>query len=67
MNIGLDSMVFVDDNPVERNLVRKFLPEVLFLRFLMMFLVFQKLFHLQVILRALDFLGMIFQGQKITN
>lgn len=28
MNIGLDSMVFVDDNPVERNLVRKFLPEV---------------------------------------
>ena len=28
MNIGLDSMVFVDDNPAERNLVRKFLPEV---------------------------------------
>lgn len=28
MNIGLDSMVFVDDNPTERNLVRKFLPEV---------------------------------------
>ncbi len=28
LNIGLDSLVFVDDNPVERDLVRKFLPEV---------------------------------------
>jgi FkbH-like protein len=28
LNIGLDSMVFVDDNPAERNLVRKFLPLV---------------------------------------
>jgi FkbH-like protein len=29
LNIGLDSLVFFDDNPVERNLVRKELPEVL--------------------------------------
>lgn len=29
LNIGLDSMVFLDDNPFERNLVRKLLPEVL--------------------------------------
>jgi FkbH-like protein len=29
MNIGLDSMVFMDDNPVERELVRQVLPEVL--------------------------------------
>jgi len=28
INIGLDSIVFVDDNPAERNLVREFLPEV---------------------------------------
>ncbi|PCJ57060.1 MAG: hypothetical protein COA79_17165 [Planctomycetota bacterium] len=28
LNIGLNSIVFVDDNPVERNLVREFLPEV---------------------------------------
>ena len=28
LNIGLDSMVFVDDNPVERQLIREFLPEV---------------------------------------
>jgi len=28
LNIGLDSLVFVDDNPIERNLVREFLPEV---------------------------------------
>jgi len=29
LNIGLDSMVFVDDNPNERELVRQILPEVL--------------------------------------
>ena len=29
LNIGLDSMVFLDDNPFERNLVRKLLPDVL--------------------------------------
>jgi FkbH-like protein len=29
LNIGLDSMVFVDDNPFERDLVRKLLPEVI--------------------------------------
>ncbi len=29
MNIGLDSLVFLDDNPFERNLVRSELPEVL--------------------------------------
>jgi FkbH-like protein len=29
LNLGLDSFVFVDDNPVERELVRKELPEVL--------------------------------------
>lgn len=29
LNIGLDSMVFVDDNPNERELVRQVLPEVL--------------------------------------
>ena len=28
LNIGLDSLVFVDDNPFERNLVRKELPMV---------------------------------------
>jgi FkbH-like protein len=28
LNIGLDSMVFLDDNPFERNLVRELLPEV---------------------------------------
>lgn len=28
LGIGLDSMVFIDDNPVERDLVRTFLPEV---------------------------------------
>lgn len=28
LNIGFDSMVFVDDNPFERNLVRQKLPEV---------------------------------------
>ena len=28
LNIGLDAMVFVDDNPAERALVRDFLPEV---------------------------------------
>ena len=29
LNIGLDSLVFADDNPFERNLVRRELPEVL--------------------------------------
>jgi FkbH-like protein len=29
LNIGLDALVFVDDNPVERELVRQMLPEVL--------------------------------------
>ena len=28
LNIGLDSLVFIDDNPVERNLVREYLPMV---------------------------------------
>lgn len=28
LQIGLDSLVFLDDNPVERDIVRKFLPEV---------------------------------------
>src|SRR5580658_3445425 len=28
LNIGLDSMVFLDDNPFERNMVREALPEV---------------------------------------
>jgi FkbH-like protein len=28
LSLGLDSMVFLDDNPVERGLVRKLLPEV---------------------------------------
>jgi len=28
LNIGLDALVFVDDNPVERDLVRRTLPEV---------------------------------------
>jgi FkbH-like protein len=28
LSLGLDSMVFVDDNPVERGLVRRILPEV---------------------------------------
>jgi FkbH-like protein len=29
LNIGLDSMVFLDDNPFERNLVRTLLPDVI--------------------------------------
>ncbi|MCU1257589.1 MAG: family phosphatase [Bryobacterales bacterium] len=29
LEIGLDSMVFLDDNPFERNLVRQFLPDVI--------------------------------------
>ena len=29
LNIGLDSMVFLDDNPFERNMVRQYLPDVL--------------------------------------
>lgn len=29
LNIGLDSMVFLDDNPFERNLVREMLPQVI--------------------------------------
>jgi FkbH-like protein len=28
LNIGLDSLVFIDDNPIERHLVREYLPEV---------------------------------------
>ena len=28
LNIGFDSFVFLDDNPVERDIVRKFLPQV---------------------------------------
>jgi FkbH-like protein len=28
LNIGLDSIVFIDDNPMERELVKSFLPEV---------------------------------------
>ncbi len=28
LNIGLDSLVFIDDNPAERDLVKKFVPEV---------------------------------------
>ena len=28
LNIGFDSMVFIDDNPFERNMVRQYLPEV---------------------------------------
>tara|TARA_B100000315_G_scaffold207721_1_gene202606 strand:- start:2900 stop:4792 length:1893 start_codon:yes stop_codon:yes gene_type:complete len=28
LHIGLDSMVFVDDNPIERQLIKEFLPEV---------------------------------------
>ncbi len=28
LNIGYDSMVFLDDNPFERNLVKSFLPEI---------------------------------------
>jgi len=28
LNIGIDSLVFVDDNPMERNFIRKELPEV---------------------------------------
>ncbi len=28
LNLGTDSFVFIDDNPVERDLIRKFLPEV---------------------------------------
>jgi FkbH-like protein len=29
LNIGLDALVFIDDNPIERELVRQMLPEVL--------------------------------------
>ncbi|MBI4369963.1 MAG: HAD-IIIC family phosphatase [Elusimicrobia bacterium] len=29
LNIGLDSMIYLDDNPAERLLVRQFLPEIL--------------------------------------
>lgn len=29
LNIGFDTMVFLDDNPFERNIVREFLPEVI--------------------------------------
>ena len=29
LNIGVDSLVFVDDNPAERDIVRRFLPQVL--------------------------------------
>ena len=29
LQIGLDSMVFLDDNPFERNLVREFMPDVI--------------------------------------
>jgi FkbH-like protein len=29
LNIGLDSLVFLDDNPSERELIRKYLPEVI--------------------------------------
>jgi FkbH-like protein len=29
LNIGFDSMVFIDDNPFERNIVREYLPEVI--------------------------------------
>jgi predicted enzyme involved in methoxymalonyl-ACP biosynthesis len=28
LKVGFDSMVFLDDNPFERNLVRQFLPEI---------------------------------------
>lgn len=28
LNIGMDSMVFVDDNPFERNMVRELIPEI---------------------------------------
>jgi len=28
LNIGFDSMVFIDDNPFERNLVRENIPEI---------------------------------------
>ena len=28
LSLGLDAMVFLDDNPVERSLVRKLLPQV---------------------------------------
>jgi len=28
LNLGLDSFVFIDDNPVERDAIRKFLPDV---------------------------------------
>lgn len=31
LNLGLDSLVFIDDHPVERDKVRRFLPEVLVL------------------------------------
>jgi FkbH-like protein len=29
LNIGLDALVFIDDNPIERELIRQLLPEVL--------------------------------------
>ncbi|MFC1809128.1 HAD-IIIC family phosphatase, partial [Candidatus Omnitrophota bacterium] len=54
LNIGIDSMVFVDDNPVECELVKKMLPEVITLQlpedsseyrhFLMEQLYFEKIF-----------------------
>lgn len=28
LNIGLDSMVFIDDNPVEREAIKRFIPEI---------------------------------------
>ena len=28
LNIGMDSIVFLDDNPFERNLVRQMIPEI---------------------------------------
>lgn len=29
LNIGFDSMVFIDDNPAEREIVRKFIPDII--------------------------------------
>lgn len=28
LNIGMDSMVFVDDNPFERNQIKELIPEI---------------------------------------
>ena len=28
LNIGMDSLVFLDDNPFERNMVREHIPEI---------------------------------------